>query len=109
MTERRQAQGQLKMVYFWLYWMNVDSPAATSGGSGRSRGCDGAVVSARDRTPGSLDLGSLHGALQRLLGNLVPDRRIELRERALEGTVFGVALDAVVAGGKRVAGGVIRI
>src|SRR5262252_668872 len=83
--------------------MNADSPAATSGGSGRSSGCVGSLMRLGDST--SADVVVLCRALERFLRNVRTNRRVELRERAVEGAVIHVAAHAGAARGHAVARG----
>src|SRR5262245_57485985 len=87
--------------------MNADSPAATSGGSGRSSGCEDSVILGESYA--STDVVVLSRALQRFLRNHRTQRRVELRKRAVERAVVDVAAHAGVARRQRIALRVVRI
>src|SRR5262245_2029997 len=78
--------------------MNADSPAATSGGSGSFSGW---AFPFTPRCYQSSDVVVACGAFQRFFRDERADRRIELRERALECAVPVVAARAGVAGRQR--------
>src|SRR5262245_31302114 len=84
--------------------MNADSPAATSCGSGRSSGCGASLMRGEHGTPRVLtDVVVLERALERVLRDQRPDRRVELRERAVERAVIDVAAHAAIARRHRLA------
>src|ERR1051325_567133 len=84
--------------------MKADSPAATSGGSGWLRGC---AVSFTARCYQSTDVMVACRTLECFLRDARPYRRIELRERPIEGAVLDVAAGAGIARRQRAAlGGV---
>src|SRR6188768_2006119 len=87
--------------------MNADSPAATSGGSGRSSGCEGSLILGESYA--SADVVVLCRALQRFLRNHRAQRRIELREGSIERAVLDVAAHASVARRQRTALRVLRV
>src|SRR6185503_14888594 len=87
--------------------MNADSPAATSGGSGRSSGCDDSLILGESYA--SANVVVLRGALQRFLRNHRAQRRVELRKRSVERAVLDVATHAGVARRQRLALRVLRV
>src|SRR3954451_12099370 len=86
--------------------MNADSPAATSGGSGRSSGCDDSLILGESYA--SADVVVLRRALERFFRNHRTQRRIELRERSIERAMVDVTAHARVAGRQRIALRVVR-
>src|ERR1044072_9150991 len=75
--------------------MNADSPAATSGGSGRDRSCEVSLM--RARCYASADVVVAQRLLERFPGDARADGRVELREGAVEGAVLDVAAYAGTA------------
>src|SRR6188768_1245639 len=84
--------------------MNADSPAATSGGNGRSNGCEVSVMRCA-RCYASADVVVLQCLLERFPGDSRPDGRIELREGSIERAVLNVAAHAGTARTHRVSRG----
>src|SRR5215217_6235995 len=87
--------------------MNADSPAATSGGSGRSSGCEDCLILGESYA--SANVVVPRRALQRFFRDQRTQRRVELREGSVECPVIDVTAYAGVAGRQRIALRVFRV